>query len=193
MSTFDSNIMDWDAVLETDGQQFITLTEGDYNFTVTSFERGRYPGSAKIPPCNKAVLTLTVHLPDGQTATCREDLILYATLEWKLSSFFRCIGLKKAGERVVMDWNKVVGASGRAHFKPRTYTSNGQERTTNSVDSYYDYDPKYHENWVQEASTAVYNGSAQQMAVPQQATAPQQVATPQQMVMPQRNSWNGGF
>lgn len=141
MSSFDSNLMDWDSAIESDGQQFIVLDEGDYTFTVTGFERGRYPGSAKIPACNKASLTFTVELPDGQTTTCKEDLILYRTLEWKLASFFRAIGQKKSGERVVMDWNKVMGARGRAHFKPRTYNSNGSEHTTNAVDRYYDFEP----------------------------------------------------
>ena len=67
MSTFDNNIMDWDSAIESDGSQFIVLPEGDYDFIVTGFERGRYPGSAKIPACNKASLTLTVELPDGKT------------------------------------------------------------------------------------------------------------------------------
>lgn len=122
-----------------------------------------------------------VELPDGQTATCKEDLILYRTLEWKLASFFRAIGQKKSGERFVMDWTKVMGARGRAHFKPRTYVSNGSEHTTNSVDRYYDYDPQANTpDWVRETEQAVASGNVQQM--------PAQQATQQQM------SWrNGGF
>lgn len=180
MSTFDNNIMDWDSAIESDGSQFIVLPEGDYAFTVTGFERGRYPGSAKIPACNKASLTLTVELPDGQTATCKEDLILYRTLEWKLASFFRSIGQKKVGERVVMDWSKVLGARGRAHFKPRTYVSNGTEHTTNSVDRYYDSDQQAAApDWVRETEQAIANGNVQQMP-----------AQPAQQQM----SWkNGGF
>lgn len=163
MNTYDANIMDWDSAIESDGQQFITLPEGDYNYTVTQFERGRYPGSAKLPPCNKASLTLQVELPDGSLATCREDLILYRTLEWKLASFFRSIGEKKSGERVVMDWNKVIGRRGRAHFKPRTYTANtGESRSANAVDRYIDYDSKYFsDGWVQEVDKAIENGTAQ--------------------------------
>ena len=133
--------MDWDDAVENDGQDFITLPEGDYVFEVADFERGRYPGSAKIPACNKAVLTLQVETDEG-IARVRTDLILYRSLEWKISSFFRCIGQKKKGERLVMNWNAVVGTRGRAHFKPRTYTTNdGEERTTNDCDKFYDYDP----------------------------------------------------
>ena len=47
----------WDDQISVDGEQYVVLEEGDYDFTVTGFERGRFPGSAKIPACNKAVLT----------------------------------------------------------------------------------------------------------------------------------------
>ena len=137
----DNNIMGWDDVIENDGQEFVVLPEGDYTFTVSNFERGRFPGSAKIPPCNKATLTLNIDNDQG-VATARVDLILYRTLEWKIASFFRCIGQKKHGEKVVMDWNKVVGARGRAHIRPRDYTDkNGVERQTNDVERFLDYDP----------------------------------------------------
>ena len=43
-----------------------------------------------------------------------------------------------------MNWNKVQGSSGRAHFKPRTYTTrDGEERQANDVDRFYDYDPSF--------------------------------------------------
>ena len=41
MSNYDANLMDWDSAIESDGQQFIILPEGDYTFTVTGFELGR--------------------------------------------------------------------------------------------------------------------------------------------------------
>lgn len=133
--------MDWNDTIESDGREFIILPEGDYNFTVTGFERGRFPGSAKMQACNKASLTLQVNTSGG-VAICHTDLILNRLLEWKISSFFRCIGQKKHGERLVMDWNRVIGSRGRAHFKPRTYTSNGEERQANDVDKFYDWDDK---------------------------------------------------
>ena len=136
-------IMDWNDAIVEDGQEFITLEEGDYNFTVTAFERGRFPGSTKIPACNKATITVVVDTPEGR-ASVKFDLILYRTLEWRISSFFRSIGQKKHGERLVMDWNKVIGSRGRAHFKPRTYTNSyGEEKTANDVDRFIDYDPKF--------------------------------------------------
>ena len=133
--------LDWNDSIESDGE-FVILPEGDYNFTVTNFERGHFPGSAKMSPCNKATLTLQVKTDKG-TAIVHTDLILNRVVEWRLSSFFRCIGQKKHGERLIMDWNKVVGSRGRAHFKPRNYTDrDGNERQANDVDRFYDYDPK---------------------------------------------------
>lgn len=139
-----SNVgMDWNDTIENDGSELIILPEGDYNFIVTDFERGRFPGSAKIAPCNKAILTLQVNTDEGM-ARVRIDLILNRLVEWRIAAFFRCIGQKKHGERLVMDWNKVVGSQGRAHFKPRNYTNrDGNERQTNDVDRFYDYDEKY--------------------------------------------------
>ena len=137
-----NDALDWDSVIENDGQEFIILPEGDYVFTVVDFERGRFPGSAKIQPCNKAVLTLRVDTPDG-VANIRTDLILSKLLEWRLSAFFRCIGQKKQGERLVMNWGKVIGSRGYAHFKPRTYIDkDGNEKTANDVDKFYDWDEK---------------------------------------------------
>lgn len=128
----------WDDQISVDGEQYVVLEEGDYDFTVTGFERGRFPGSAKIPACNKAVLTLTVYAQEG-TANVKYDLILWSSLEWKISAFFRAIGQKKSGEAFVPKWNQVVGSRGRAHFKPRKYsTRDGEERTANDVASFYD-------------------------------------------------------
>lgn len=145
--------MDWGDTIESDGQEFVILEEGDYNFTVTDFERGRFPGSAKIPACNKAALTLQVRTADGKRATIKFDLLLYRSLEWRISSFFRCIGQKKHDERLVMDWTKVVGARGRARFKPRAYTNkDGEERQANDVDKFYDWDEKHfqaNEGWTE--------------------------------------------
>ena len=140
MATNDTNLMGWDDVLENDGQEFIVLPEGDYTYTVTNFERGHFPGGAKIPACNKATLTQAIDNVQG-AATAKIDLLLYRTVEWKIAAFFRSIGQKKHGEKTVMNWNKVVGSRGKAHFKPREYQKDGQTRQVNDVDRFIDYDP----------------------------------------------------
>ena len=137
----DINVLDWDSTIEEDGSGFVLLPDGDYDFTVSGFERGQHNGSDKIPSCPKALLTLSVETPNG-VAEVKDQLILYKTLEWKLSSFFRSIGMKKHGERLVMDWNAVLGAQGRAHFIQRSYIGNdGTTRKANNVAYYMDYIP----------------------------------------------------
>lgn len=133
----DAHEIGWGDQIVAEGGEFLLLDEGDYDFTVTAFERGRFPGSAKIPACNKAVLTLTVQTQKGE-ANAKYDLILWSSLEWKISEFFRSIGQKKSGEAFVPRWNEVVGAKGRAHFKPRKYLKNGEERQVNDISKFYD-------------------------------------------------------
>ena len=136
-----NDVLDWESEIEADGQ-FIELS-GDYNFQVTKMERGRFPGSTKLPPCNKATLTLHVLVDSHKSAYVTTDLILHKSLEWKLSQFFRCIGQKKHGERITMNWDKVEGSCGRARFKSREYTDrNGNTRKVNDVDFFIDYDEK---------------------------------------------------
>ena len=42
--------LDWDSEIENEGSEFIVAEPGDYDFVVTAFERGRFQGSAKMPP-----------------------------------------------------------------------------------------------------------------------------------------------
>ncbi|MCD8013338.1 MAG: hypothetical protein LUG99_09210 [Lachnospiraceae bacterium] len=134
--------MDWDDAIENDGQEFVILEEGDYNFEVVDYERGRFPGGKKIPACNKVTFTLQVRTDKG-VANCFTDLIWYRSMEWKIASFFRCIGQKKKDQRLVIDWNDIIGRKGRAHFKPATYEKDGEERSKNDVTRFYDYDEKF--------------------------------------------------
>lgn len=137
-----NGVMDWDDAIENDGEEFVTLPEGDYIFRVANFERGYYESKegSKLPSCPEAVLTLAID-HDGQTVNVFDRLKLHKSMEWRLASFFRAIGLKKHGERLVMDWAKVPGAMGRVHLKPRKYKgADGEEKTVNNVNKYIDYD-----------------------------------------------------
>lgn len=135
--------LEWDATLRGAPAPSILLEEGDYNYEVTLLERGRHEGSNKIPACPKATLTLSVPTPEGVAAVI-VVLYLYSTMEWKLSSFFRSIGLKKPGESYTMQWDQVVGRKGRAHFRPSEYTDKqGNSRKTNNVDKFLDFDPSF--------------------------------------------------
>lgn len=132
--------LDWDGILESDGSEQTILPEGDYPFVVEKLERGSFPGSEKMCPCHKATLSLTI-ITDKGPVTVYDDLILHKKMEWRLSQFFRAIGQKKKGERIVMNWNTVVGSRGMAHIAVNRYTDrNGQERTNNKVAKYLDCD-----------------------------------------------------
>lgn len=136
MSDFENELFDWDSEIESDGQEFVTVQPGDYAFTVTKVERQNFKGSDKIPACNMALVSGTIDVPKG-TATFRERLYLYKGYEWKLSAFFRCLGMKKHGEKLRMNFNGAIGKRGMAKFGNHEY--NGS--TYNQVEQYYDYDP----------------------------------------------------
>lgn len=144
----------WDDEIVNDGQEYLYIDEGDYSFTVEGFERGTFPGSAKIPQCNKATVTLKVHTPQGD-ASVKYDLILWSSLEWKIAEFFRCIGLKKHGEPLRPKWNAITGCKGRGRFYTREYTKrDGGTGKTNDVRRLYDP-----EDWTADADKAADLGS----------------------------------
>ncbi|HFI0358079.1 TPA: hypothetical protein ACGOWA_001231 [Streptococcus suis] len=118
----------WDDMIQEDAKDFILLTPGDYQFTVTGFERSRHtpnpnnPG--KLPECNKAIITILVETEQGD-ATMTHNLFLHSSTEGMLSAFFGSIGHKKHGEPLRMNWNAVMGAKGVCRVKHREY--NGEK------------------------------------------------------------------
>ncbi|MEZ3506285.1 MAG: DUF669 domain-containing protein [Lachnospiraceae bacterium] len=127
----------WDDTITKDASDYIMLSEGDYNFTVDSFERGRHPGSEKLPPCNKAILTLRIEAAEG-TARITHNLFLHSKTEGMLSAFFACIGQKKKGEPLKMNWGAVPGSTGRCKVGIHTYTNkDGEERRSNDIKRFY--------------------------------------------------------
>jgi hypothetical protein len=128
----------WDDTIEKDGGEFIVLPNGDYNFTVTKFERGRFNGSDKMPACNQAKIELTVHSDQGDVVIYH-NLFLHSKTEGLLSNFFAGIGQKRKGEKLKMNWNAVVGAKGRAKIEINRFTGkDGEARTNNQVKTFYD-------------------------------------------------------
>ena len=88
----------WDDTIQKEAPEFEPLPEGDYDFVVESFDRGRHNGSEKLPPCNKAILKLRVRSADGKEVTVTHNLFLHTITEGMLSAFFESIGQKKKGE-----------------------------------------------------------------------------------------------
>ena len=132
----------WDDEIEKDGSDFILLPEGDYDFNVESFERGRHNGSEKLPPCNKAILKLRIETPEG-TALINHNLFLHTRTEGMISAFFTSIGQKKKGEKVKMNWNAVIGEKGRFKVGIHEWTGNdGEKRQGNNIKKFYPFEGK---------------------------------------------------
>ncbi len=130
---------DWNDVIEKDSI-YTLLEEGDYDFVVKSFERGRHPGSAKLPPCNKAILDIEVS-NDQQATQIKHNLFLHSNTEGILCAFFTSIGARKPGDKLVMDWNKVIGAHGRCHVIVDTFTKkDGSEGKSNKINRFLEPD-----------------------------------------------------
>lgn len=169
----------WDDEIEKDGGNFVLLPAGDYNFTVAKFERGRFQGSDKMPPCNQAKLELTVHSPELGNVTIFHNLMLHTKTEGFLSNFFTGIGQKKKGERLRMNWNLVTGAKGRCKVIQNKYMSKGEERVNNQIDTFYPYEDFLKHN----------GGNQQQSQQQSMQQSPFPTNTQQQTGQPQQ----GGF
>lgn len=133
--------MGWDEGFSKDFSEsdFITLPEGDYDFTVESFERARHEGSEWIPPCNKAVLKLRVESPEGP-AVITHNLFLCTkdSCRRNIYRFFEAIGQVKDGEDLRPNWSvaNLVGQTGRAHIIQRPDKTD-PSKVYNNVKNFY--------------------------------------------------------
>ena len=129
---------DWDDVIENDSE-FTLLPEGDYDFEVVEFERARHGGSEKLPPCNKAIVTLKVKSDDGKESLIKHNLFLHSKTEGMLCAFFTGIGQRKHGEKLKMNWSSVVGSTGKAKVSIRQWTNdNGETKEFNEIKKFYE-------------------------------------------------------
>lgn len=124
----------WEDEIENEGSPRVVLEPGEYPFTVQSFERARFAGSEKVPPCPQAVVHLQVNTPEGP-APMNVNLLLHSRFEWKLCAFFLSLGLRKHNEKLRMNWPATVGRSGRCKITKNKYTDrSGVEREGNEVE-----------------------------------------------------------
>ena len=117
----------WDEEITVEKEpEFVLLEPGEYNFTATSFERGHYDGSSKLPACSVAKLALKCS--NGiQETTVFVNLFLVSNQKWKLTHFFKSCRLIAAdmpeGVNYAMPWSRVIGAQGRVLIKNREYNN----------------------------------------------------------------------
>lgn len=124
----------WDDEIQNDGPDYVLLPDGDYPFTVTKFERARFDGSAKLPPCSMAKLSITVHGGDKGDAYVTHRLYLHTRTESLLCAFFESIGQRKHGEKLRPRWDELEGAQGLCHLGIHEYTKkNGDPGTSNEI------------------------------------------------------------
>lgn len=123
--------LDWDAPIEKESE-FILLPDGDYDFTVESFEKKRFDGSKKMAACNMAVLNIRIDTDQG-SAHIFHNLYLNSKTEWVLSAFFASIGQKKRGEVLNMKWQLVPGSKGKCKVGHEDYNGN----TYNRINKFY--------------------------------------------------------
>lgn len=112
----------WDDEITVD-DEFVLLPEGDYRFRVEDVERARHPGSENLPACNKAIVSLRVFSDLGDV-TLKNNLFLHSKTERMLSQFFTCIGMKKKGEPLKMDFKGAIGKEGKVKVGTREYNGN---------------------------------------------------------------------
>lgn len=123
MSDFENakELLGWDDEITTEG--FPMIPDSDYDFTVVNFERDRFAGNEKAPACNKANITIRIN-HQGKDVDIKHSFFMLKKNEWQLSQFFCCIGQKKYGEPLRMNWNTVIGSKGRCKIGKRTYNGN---------------------------------------------------------------------
>lgn len=131
MSEFDREF-GWDDEIQNDSS-FVIVPEGDYNFRVINFQRGRHGGSDKLPPCNKAILTIELWNGANKT-TIDHNIFLHTKTEGLLCEFFTAIGQRKHGEKLRMNWDRVIGSTGTCKVGIRKY--NGSDY--NDIKKFYE-------------------------------------------------------
>ena len=190
-----------DEIIDPGEPEFILLTPGIYDFTVTGFERGHFDGSEKMDACSMAKLTL--RCSNGvQETTVFTNLFLSSAVAFKLSKFAKSIGDMPAGstsgQKFHVDWNNIIGKSGKCRIKTRVY--NGKDY--NDVDDFIVPDPASAPApapapMPQAVPLPNYYAQPQPQAQPvyapqpQQATIPAQSIVQPQQVAPQPSQYQG--
>lgn len=175
-----------DEIIDPGEPEFVLLTPGIYDFTITGFERGHFDGSEKMDACSMAKLTL--RCSNGvQETTVFTNLFLSSAVAFKLSKFAKSIGDMPAGDskgqKFHVDWNNIIGKSGKCRIKTRVY--NGKDY--NEVDDFIVPDPAAAPAPapapMPQAAPAAYYAQPQPQAQPVYAPQPQQATIPAQSVV----------
>lgn len=127
----------WDSPVEEDGNSFTTLPDNtECVFRVEKLEKTHTADGWK--PMAKLELICTGTKGEGTTYV-RDNLVLSTKAAWKLGEFFRSIGQRQHGQRIIPNWDRVVGASGRCVVSTDEWVGrDGDKRVNNKVKRYLD-------------------------------------------------------
>lgn len=139
----EEKFFDFDGIIENDGQlnEFKLLPAGDYKFTVEKCNKGFYekrnPDSKLKDGTPQVEVEMIATDGKGHSNYVRTKLFLCSSCEWRLSQFFRSLGMKKHGEQLRMDWDGAIGKSGMCRLSQRSYINkDGEEKFSNDVEAF---------------------------------------------------------
>ena len=138
MSNVDNYAIGWDDDIYADEPEYKLLDDGDYDFTVESFERTMYGGSEKLPECMK--ISVTFVCTNGvDTGKVIENFYLAKKSEWRIGAFLTSVGLKTKNEATKPSKiGQSIGLTGRCKVTTRKWTGNdGNEKSSNSIREFY--------------------------------------------------------
>ena len=130
----DDSVIEWDGVVENDGEQFAVLPDGDeVLLTVMEVEKGH----SKDGTAPQVKITFAAESLKGYGRTTIRDYIrMTRKSEWKLCELFTALGLRKHGDKLALRWD-LEGMTARATVLVDTYTGkDGDERKSNKVKKY---------------------------------------------------------
>jgi hypothetical protein len=140
----DEDDLDMNATIQDDGNDFVLLPEGVYDFIVTDFEPGEYqekPQGPNIPGKTRKKIVVSIQVEyEGQKQTIKDSIPLLRKMEWKFCQLFKAIGDRKKGESLVMDWNNIRGKGGKCKIKVDTFKNrtSGENMQSNKIAKYFD-------------------------------------------------------
>lgn len=138
-TNIDNRELGWDDEVSQEST-FTLLEEGDYRFSMIDFNRVRYSGSAKIPPCTKVILDIAILDKDGRKlTTLKHNLFLHSSVEGLVSAFFLSTGAKKHGEPLIISkgFQESFGRTGWCHVYVDRWTGDdGKVRESNKIKNF---------------------------------------------------------
>ena len=116
----------WEDEIENDGTQWVLLPEGD----IVSRWNPLKERIIRVPESFRHVLKqfCISESTRRRAVVPLRIIVLFTTMEWKLSEFFRSIGQKQHGEKLRMNWSAVPGAAGQCKIGIHKFTQKRRYR-----------------------------------------------------------------